>query len=118
LSDNQWIDYLIQAAPFLLIVGFWVLMMRQMQGGRIGWISSAKRRGVASDLDALLVESERRAVEPKAPVAARLLMAGNQTAEGRIVWADTHFIKLQTSAGGPAVVVPKRSILKIESVPH
>ena len=114
MSDNQWIDYLIQAAPFLLIVGFWVYMMRQMQGGRIGWINW----GVASDLDALLVESERRAMEPKAPVAARLLIVGNQTVEGRIIWADAYFIKLQGSAGGPAAVVPKRNILKIESVPH
>jgi cell division protease FtsH len=43
-STNSWVGYLIQAAPFLLIIGFWIFMMRQMQTGGNKALSFGKSR--------------------------------------------------------------------------
>ena len=43
-STNSWLAYLVQAAPFLLIIGFWIFMMRQMQTGGNKALSFGKSR--------------------------------------------------------------------------
>jgi len=43
-STNSWVAYLVQAAPFLLIIGFWIFMMRQMQTGGNKALSFGKSR--------------------------------------------------------------------------
>ena len=43
-STNSWVGYLVQAAPFLLIIGFWIFMMRQMQSGGNKALSFGKSR--------------------------------------------------------------------------
>ncbi len=43
-SNNSWISLLVQASPFLLLIGFWIFMMRQMQSGGNKALSFGKSR--------------------------------------------------------------------------
>jgi cell division protease FtsH len=43
-NSNGWVSFLVQSAPFLLIIGFWVFMLRQMQGGSNKALSFGKSR--------------------------------------------------------------------------
>ena len=114
MDSKQWITLLINAGPFLLLMGFWMVMMRRMQGGQGASVKSLMKRGLASDLDRLLIESEKKIAEPKGQLFVRMLLTGTQTVEGRIIWADSHFIKYQSGMGGPEAIVPKSNIVKLE----
>lgn len=89
-------------------------MMRQMQGGSTSWLKSGKRRRRISDLDELLIKSERRGAEPRDKLFVRMTLTGNQTVEGQIIWADMHFIKYQSAKSGAEVIVPKGSVVTLE----
>ncbi len=41
-NSNSWVSILVNASPFLLLIGFWIFMMRQMQSGGIRLSVSAK----------------------------------------------------------------------------
>ena len=41
-NSSGWVSFLVQSAPFLLIIGFWVFMLRQMQGGSNKVMSSGR----------------------------------------------------------------------------
>ena len=43
-SSGSWITLLVQASPFLLLIGFWIFMMRQMQSGGNKALSFGKSR--------------------------------------------------------------------------
>ena len=43
-NSTGWVSFLVQSAPFLLIIGFWVFMLRQMQGGSNKAMSFGKSR--------------------------------------------------------------------------
>jgi cell division protease FtsH len=43
-SRNDWVAFLLNAAPLLLLVGFWIFMMRQMQAGGNKALSFGKSR--------------------------------------------------------------------------
>ena len=43
-NSSGWVSFLVQSAPFLLIIGFWVFMLRQMQGGSNKALSFGKSR--------------------------------------------------------------------------
>tara|TARA_Y100000588_G_scaffold392805_1_gene506116 strand:- start:22599 stop:24527 length:1929 start_codon:yes stop_codon:yes gene_type:complete len=43
-STPAWLSFLINASPFLLLVGFWIFMMRQMQAGGNKALSFGKSR--------------------------------------------------------------------------
>jgi cell division protease FtsH len=44
VSRNDWIAFLLNATPLLLLVGFWIFMMRQMQAGGNKALSFGKSR--------------------------------------------------------------------------
>ena len=44
VTHTDWMDFLIYTAPFLLLVVFWIVMMRQMQGGGNKALSFGKSR--------------------------------------------------------------------------
>ena len=43
-SNSSWVNMLLSAAPFLLLIGFWIFMMRQMQTGGNKALSFGKSR--------------------------------------------------------------------------
>ena len=43
-SSSGWVSILVNASPFLLIIGFWIFMMRQMQSGGNKALSFGKSR--------------------------------------------------------------------------
>ena len=43
-SSNSWVSILVNASPFLLLIGFWIFMMRQMQTGGNKALSFGKSR--------------------------------------------------------------------------
>jgi len=43
-STSSWVSILVQASPFLLLIGFWIFMMRQMQTGGNKALSFGKSR--------------------------------------------------------------------------
>jgi len=43
-SNSSWISILVNASPFLLLIGFWIFMMRQMQTGGNKALSFGKSR--------------------------------------------------------------------------
>jgi len=43
-SGNSWVSILVNASPFLLLIGFWIFMMRQMQSGGNKALSFGKSR--------------------------------------------------------------------------
>ncbi len=43
-STSSWVTLLVNAAPFLLLIGFWIFMMRQMQNGGNKALSFGKSR--------------------------------------------------------------------------
>ena len=43
-STSSWVAILVNAAPFLLLIGFWIFMMRQMQTGGNKALSFGKSR--------------------------------------------------------------------------
>ena len=43
-SSNGWISILVQSSPFILLIGFWIFMMRQMQSGGNKALSFGKSR--------------------------------------------------------------------------
>ena len=43
-SSSSWLTLLLQASPFLLLIGFWIFMMRQMQSGGNKALSFGKSR--------------------------------------------------------------------------
>jgi cell division protease FtsH len=43
-SRNDWLTFLLNAFPFLLLIGFWIFMMRQMQAGGNKALSFGKSR--------------------------------------------------------------------------
>ncbi len=43
-SSNGWVSMLVQFSPFILIIGFWIFMMRQMQSGGNKALSFGKSR--------------------------------------------------------------------------
>jgi cell division protease FtsH len=43
-GGNQWVSFIVQAIPFVLLLGFWIFMMRQMQGGSNKALSFGKAR--------------------------------------------------------------------------
>ena len=43
-SSGSWVTLLVQASPFLLLIGFWIFMMRQMQSGGNKALSFGKSR--------------------------------------------------------------------------
>jgi cell division protease FtsH len=44
VSSGGWVSLLVQASPFLLLIGFWIFMMRQMQTGGNKALSFGKSR--------------------------------------------------------------------------
>jgi hypothetical protein len=96
-----------------LAFGF-IYMMRRMQGGQAASLKSLMKRGVVSELDRLLIESEQKIAEPKGQLFVRISLTGGEAVEGRVIWADSHFIKYQSSMSGPETVVPKSNIVKLE----
>ena len=52
-STSSWVSILLNASPFLLLIGFWIFMMRQMQTGGNKALSFGKSR-------ARLLSSNRR----------------------------------------------------------
>jgi cell division protease FtsH len=44
VSHNDWVTILVSALPFVLIIGFWIFMMRQMQAGGNKAMSFGKSR--------------------------------------------------------------------------
>src|SRR6266403_1084838 len=43
-NGNSWVSILVNASPFLLLIGFWIFMMRQMQSGGNKALSFGKSR--------------------------------------------------------------------------
>ena len=43
-SSSSWVTLLVNASPFLLLIGFWIFMMRQMQTGGNKALSFGKSR--------------------------------------------------------------------------
>jgi cell division protease FtsH len=43
-NSNGWVSILVNASPFLLLIGFWIFMMRQMQSGGNKALSFGKSR--------------------------------------------------------------------------
>jgi len=43
-NSNSWVSILVNASPFLLLIGFWIFMMRQMQSGGNKALSFGKSR--------------------------------------------------------------------------
>ena len=43
-SSNGWISILVKSSPFILLIGFWIFMMRQMQSGGNKALSFGKSR--------------------------------------------------------------------------
>ncbi len=43
-NSNSWLSILVNASPFLLLIGFWIFMMRQMQSGGNKALSFGKSR--------------------------------------------------------------------------
>jgi len=43
-ESTNWVGYLIAALPWLLLIGFWVFILRQMQSGQRGMFSFGKSR--------------------------------------------------------------------------
>lgn len=43
-NSSGWVSYVVNAAPFLLLLGFWLFMMRQMQSGGNKALSFGKSR--------------------------------------------------------------------------
>ncbi len=43
-SSSSWVSLIVQASPFILIIGFWIFMMRQMQSGGNKALSFGKSR--------------------------------------------------------------------------
>ena len=43
-SGNSWVSILVNASPFMLLIGFWIFMMRQMQSGGNKALSFGKSR--------------------------------------------------------------------------
>ena len=43
-NANSWVSILVNASPFLLLIGFWIFMMRQMQSGGNKALSFGKSR--------------------------------------------------------------------------
>jgi cell division protease FtsH len=43
-NSNGWVSLLVNASPFLLLIGFWIFMMRQMQSGGNKALSFGKSR--------------------------------------------------------------------------
>ena len=43
-QTTNWVGYLIAALPWLLLIGFWVFILRQMQSGQRGMFSFGKSR--------------------------------------------------------------------------
>ena len=43
-NPNSWLSILVNASPFLLLIGFWIFMMRQMQSGGNKALSFGKSR--------------------------------------------------------------------------
>jgi len=43
-SSNGWVSILVQSSPFVLLIGFWIFMMRQMQSGGNKALSFGKSR--------------------------------------------------------------------------
>src|SRR4029077_16367824 len=43
-SNSSWVNILVNASPFLLLIGFWIFMMRQMQTGGNKALSFGKSR--------------------------------------------------------------------------
>jgi hypothetical protein len=72
-------------------------------------------------LDALFVESTSQFTQPVGEVHARLTLAEGAAIEGRILWADAAFVKVQLPAeeGAPVVarLVPKSQIRAAEALP-
>ena len=46
-GGNQWVSLLVNAIPFVLLLAFWIFMMRQMQSGGNKALSFGKARGPA-----------------------------------------------------------------------
>jgi cell division protease FtsH len=44
VSSNHWVSILVNAVPFVLLLGFWIFMMRQMQSGGNKALSFGKSR--------------------------------------------------------------------------
>lgn len=72
-------------------------------------------------LDALFVESTSQFTQPVGEVHARFTLAEGAAIEGRILWADAAFVKVQLPAeeGAPVVarLVPKSQIRAAEALP-
>jgi len=66
-------------------------------------------------LDALLVESTSQLTQADAEIFARLTLAEGVVVEGRLRWADAHFIKIEPAEGG-ARLVPKAQLRLAEAL--
>lgn len=71
-------------------------------------------------LDALFVESTSQFTQPTGEVYARLTLADGVVAEGRVLWADSAYVKLQPMAGdveGDGTrLIPKGQIRAVEAL--
>ncbi len=51
-NGGNWVSILVNAIPFVLLLGFWIFMMRQMQSGGNKALSFGKIAGAAAFLPA------------------------------------------------------------------
>lgn len=64
-------------------------------------------------LDTLLIESTAQLTEPTGNAAVRILLDGDAV-EGKVVWADAHFLKIRGADAD--VIVPKSQIRRLEAL--
>ncbi len=105
--ESTWSTLFVNALPFVLLLAFWVFMMRQMNG--FGGI-----RG-GSYLDKLLTQSATRAVKARKPIRVRLHTTNEGALDVELIWADSRFLKYRTQSGQEAIV-SKDSVKKIEQL--
>ena len=103
--ESTWNALFVNALPFVLLLAFWIFMMRQMNG--FGGI-----RG-GSCLDKLLTQSATRAVKARKPIPIRLHTTNEGALDVELIWADSRFLKYRTQ-GGQEAIVSKDSVKKIE----
>ncbi|MDP2313572.1 MAG: AAA family ATPase [Pseudomonadota bacterium] len=83
--------------------------------------AAAKTERTFDALDALFVESTSQLSQPTGDVYARLTLTDTSVIEGRIVWADASYVKIEpraadTGAAPPPRLVPKAQIAAAEAL--
>jgi cell division protease FtsH len=65
LNKNEWLSILLSGAPFLILIIFWIALMRQQQGGRAFTFGKSKARMFAGEKNKVTFKDVAGVEEPK-----------------------------------------------------